>query len=158
MENKCIVLADKHQNILEGLRGLLETVFGSMVMVADQASLLEALDRIKPEIAIVDLSLLKHGNLSTACGISKRFPDVKFIVLSDYDDPEVVHDVMSAGVSAFVLKQYAGADLFDAIESLHKGQTFVSPAIKNKHNSPEKNERRLIRQKYQCIQLLFFCW
>jgi DNA-binding NarL/FixJ family response regulator len=56
MRDSCIVLGDKHQNILEGLRALLETLFGGVVMVADQPSLFEALDRIKPKLAIVDLS------------------------------------------------------------------------------------------------------
>lgn len=135
MGNNCIVLGDKHQNILEGLRGLLETLFGSVVMVADQPSLIEALNKIKPKFAIVDLSLLGHGDISTACELNKRFPDVKFIVLSDYDEPGVVDDVMSAGAWGFVLKQYAGTDLFDAITSVQDGQTFISPAVKNKRNS-----------------------
>ena len=130
MKNSCIVLADKHQNILEGLRGLLDTMFAGVVMVADQPSLFEALSRIKPKLAIVDLSLLGGGNLNTVGEFHKQFPEVKFIVLSDYDDPEIIDEVMSAGALGFVLKQHAGTDLFDAIEKVQKGQSFVSPKIK----------------------------
>ena len=140
MSNSCVVLGDKHQNVLEGIRGLLETLFGSVVMVADQPSLFEALDRIKPTLAIVDLSLLGQGKMNATCELNKRFQDVKFIILSDYDEPEVVDDVMSAGASGFVLKQYAGTDLFDAIKSVQEGQTFISPAVKNKRDSQEKNK------------------
>ena len=140
MGNSCIVLGDRHQNVLEGIRGLLETLFGSVVMVADQPSLFEVLDRIKPTFAIVDLSLLGQGKMNTTFELNKRFQDVKFIVLSDYDEPEVVDDVMSAGASGFVLKQYAGTDLFDAIKSVQEGQTFISPAVKNKRDSQEKNK------------------
>jgi len=132
MNNSCIILADTHQNILEGLRGLLETVFGSVVMVADQPSLFEALNRIKPKFAIVDLCLFSQGNLSTACELNKRFPDTGFIILSDYDEPGVVDEVMSAGALGFVLKQYASIDLFDAIKTIQNGKTFISPAVKNK--------------------------
>jgi DNA-binding NarL/FixJ family response regulator len=135
MRDNCIVLGDKHQNILEGIRGLLETLFGGVVMVADQPSLFEALDRIKPGLAIVDLSLLGHGRINTVPELYQRFPDVKVIILSDYDEPGVVDDVMSAGASGFVLKQYAGTDLFDAIKNVQEGQTFISPGVKNKRNS-----------------------
>lgn len=129
MQNSCIVLADKHQNILEGLRGLLETLVGSVVMVADQPSLVEALNKIKPELAIVDLSLLIHGGLNTAGELIKRFPDVKIIILSEYDEPGVVEEILSAGVCGFVLKQYAGTDLPEAVESVNEGRFFISPAV-----------------------------
>jgi DNA-binding NarL/FixJ family response regulator len=141
MENSCIVLGDRHQNILEGLRGLLETLFSSVVMVADPPSLFEALDRIKPKLAIVDLSLLGHNGINSACELNKRFPNVKVIVLSNYDEPQIVDGVMSAGACGFVLKQYAGTELFDAIKKVQKGQIFISPAVKNKRDSQEKNER-----------------
>jgi DNA-binding NarL/FixJ family response regulator len=142
MENECIVLADKHQNILEGLRGLLETVFGSVVMVADQPSLSEALNKLNPQVAIIDLPLLGHGNLNTICELHQRFPDVKVIILSDYDEPGIADDVISSGATGFVLKQYAGTDLFDAIQSVQEGKTFISPAVKNKQDSGKK-EREL---------------
>jgi len=132
MRNSCVVLADKHQNILEGLRGLLETLFGGVVMVADQPSLIESLNKIKPEFAIMDLSLIGLGDLSNASELNQRFPDVKIIVLSNYNEPDIVEEMMSVGVSGFVLKQYAGTDLLDAIESVQKGHTFISPLVKNK--------------------------
>lgn len=130
MENKCLVLADKHQNILEGLRGLLETVFGSVVMVADQPSLVEALNKLHPQVAIIDLSLLGHGNLNAACELHKRFSDVKTIILSDYNEPGIADDLISSGASGFVLKQHAGIDLFDAIKSIQDGRPFISPMVK----------------------------
>ena len=130
MESNCIVLADKNQSILEGLRGLLETLFEGVVMVADQPSLIEALNKIKPKIAVVDLSLLGNGELSTASEFHKHFPDIKIIILSDYDESNIAAEVMSAGVSGFVIKRYAGTDLFDAIQSVQTGQTYVSPAVK----------------------------
>lgn len=138
MENSCIVLGDRHQNILEGIRGLLETLFSGVVMVADQPSLFEALERVKPKLAIVDLSLLGNNGMNSASELNKRFPNVKFIILSNYDEPQVVDGVMSAGACGFVLKQYAGTELFEAIKKVQKGQTFISPAVKNKRNSQEK--------------------
>lgn len=140
MRNSCIVLGDKHQNVLEGLRGLLETLFQGVVMVADHPSFLKAMDQVKPSVAIVDLSLLGHSEINTACELNKRFPNVKIIVLCKYDEPDIIDDIMSAGASAVVLKQHVGTDLFDAIESIEKGHRYISPAIENKRNSREENE------------------
>ncbi len=48
----CVLLADRHHGLSEGVRGLLETEFGTVVMVADEASLLEGAVRLRPDEAI----------------------------------------------------------------------------------------------------------
>lgn len=130
MTDRCIVLADKCQNILEGLRGLLETLCVNVVMVADQLSLFEALTRIKPKLAVVDLSLFDRPQSILTGRLCRQFPDVAFIILSDYDEPEIVNEVMSAGAMGYVLKQHAATDLFDAIHAVQKEKPFISPSIK----------------------------
>jgi DNA-binding NarL/FixJ family response regulator len=57
---------------------------------------------------------------------------VKIIIISDYDEPGVVSEVMSSGVSGFVLKRYAATDLLAAVESISEGGKYVSPAVENK--------------------------
>jgi DNA-binding NarL/FixJ family response regulator len=47
----CVLLADRHQDLLDGVRGLLETAFDTVVMVADEASLLEGVSRLRPDVA-----------------------------------------------------------------------------------------------------------
>ena len=59
----CVMLADRHHGLTEGVRGLLETTFKTVVMVADEASLLEAADRIHPDVTIVDISLSQGSGL-----------------------------------------------------------------------------------------------
>ena len=86
----------------------------------------------------MDLGLLGHSELHTACELHKRFPGVNIIVLSEYNEPEIVDQVMAAGASAFVLKQYAGSDLYDAIESVQKEHTYVSPSIQKKNKAQQE--------------------
>jgi len=50
---RCVLLADRHHGLSEGVRGLLETAFGTVVMVADEASLLEGANRLWPDAAVV---------------------------------------------------------------------------------------------------------
>ena len=49
----CVLLADRHHGLTEGVRGLLKTAFGTVVMVADEASLLEGASRLRPGVAVV---------------------------------------------------------------------------------------------------------
>ena len=57
MPLSCVLLADRHHALTEGVRGLLETSFESVVMVADEVSLLEGAIRLRPDVAVVDLSV-----------------------------------------------------------------------------------------------------
>jgi DNA-binding NarL/FixJ family response regulator len=52
-----VLLADSHHRLTEGVRRLLETAFETVIMVADEASLLEGARRVQPDMAVVDLSL-----------------------------------------------------------------------------------------------------
>jgi len=57
MNYGCVLLADSHPPMLEGVRSLLQELFEAVVMVADEASLLRAAEQLKPELAVVDVSL-----------------------------------------------------------------------------------------------------
>lgn len=129
-KGRCVVLADSHQNVLEGLRNLLETVFDTVIMVADRQSLFEAVEKVKPDLAVVDLSLPPANNDSIAREMKDYFPELEFIILSVHDEPTVVDEVMSAGASGFVLKQSVAVDLLDAIRNVRDGRAFVSTSVK----------------------------
>ena len=79
------------------IRPLLETTFGPVVMVADEASLLEAAVCMQPEVAIIDLSLAREGGSSWLRGLRARCPELKLIVLSVHDEPGVDDDEHAAG-------------------------------------------------------------
>lgn len=125
-KGRCVILADTHANLLEGIRGLLETMFESVVMVADKRSLFEAVERIKPDLAVVDLSLAASGEASIARAINDSYPELKLIILSVHDEPTTIDEVMSAGALGFVLKRSVAMDLFKAVESVREGRAFVS--------------------------------
>lgn len=129
MKKGCVILADSHQNLLEGVRGLLETMFETVVMVADKKSLFEAVDKLKPKLAIVDLSLPVSGEVNVACEVKSRYPELKFIILSVHDEPEVLDEVMSAGASGFVLKRSIATDLLAAVHEVLHGRTYISPSL-----------------------------
>lgn len=116
----CVLLADRHQGLAEGVRGLLATVFGSVLMVADEVSLIEGAGRLQPDVAVVDLSLARDSHLSWLRALRDSCPDLKLIVLSVHDELSVREAVMRAGADAFVLKRAIATDLLPAVAAVRR--------------------------------------
>jgi len=123
----CVLLADRHHGLTEGVRGLLETAFGTVVMVTDETSLLEAAVRLRPEVAIVDLSLARESGLGWLRAVRQRCRDLKVIVLSVHDEESVRRAAMDAGADAFVLKRAIVTDLLPAIEAVRATGAHIGP-------------------------------
>jgi DNA-binding NarL/FixJ family response regulator len=117
----CVLLADRHHALSEGLRTLLETAFGTVIMVADTASLLEGATRVQPDVAIVDLSLARDGGLDWLRAVRQRCPGLRVIVLSVHDEESVRRAALAAGADAFVLKRSIASDLLPEIDRLREG-------------------------------------
>jgi len=119
----CVLLADRHHGLTEGLRSLLETAFGTVMMVADAASLLEGAERLHPDLAIVDLSLAREGGLAWLKDLRRRCPVLRVVVLSVHDEESVRAAALAAGADAFVLKRDLSTDLLPAIARLTREGT-----------------------------------
>jgi two-component system secretion response regulator SsrB len=112
----CVLLADRHHGLTESVRGLLETAFETVVMVADETSLLEGAARLQPDVVVVDLSLARDSGLGWLRAVRQCSSDLKVIVLSVHDEAAVRKAVMEAGSDAFVLKRAIATDLLPAVE------------------------------------------
>jgi DNA-binding NarL/FixJ family response regulator len=129
MGKSCLILADSHTEVLFGVRQLLESLFDAILMVAEERSLLAAVEKSRPDLIVVDLSMRVDGEANVARWIKKRFPETGFIVLSVHDEPTVVKECLDAGAAAFVLKRNAVDDLIPAVEAALGGATYVSPSV-----------------------------
>ena len=123
----CVLLADRHHDLTEGVRGLLETAFGTVVMVADETSLLEGASRLRPEVAVVDVSLARDNGLDWLRALRQRCPELKVIVLSVHDEQTVRRAAIEAGADAFVLKRAIVTDLLPAVELVAGAPTDEGP-------------------------------
>lgn len=125
----CVLLAERHQGIADRVRGLLATVFQSTVMVADQASLLDSAARLRPDVAVVDLSLAQDGGLGWLRALRQSCDGLKVIILSVHDEPCIHRAAIEAGADAFVLKRNIATDLLPAIDLVlgASGQVATTP-------------------------------
>ena len=130
MKEARVLLADSHKLMLEGLSYLLRPTFEVVGTVSDTKSLLEVADTLKPDVAVVDLSMPSFNNANVVRQLKVRNPELKVIVLSVYDEPEVINKILATGVSGFVLTRSAAWDLIPAIRKVLQGQTYVSPSLR----------------------------
>jgi DNA-binding NarL/FixJ family response regulator len=121
-----VLLADKHQGLLAGVRTLLESTFEKVFMVADETSLLEAAEKIMPDLIIADLSLPVTKEINIARRLKKLFPNTKLIILSVHDEQAAINECTEAGAAGFVLKRSAVIDLIPAIEAVMQGSKYIS--------------------------------
>ena len=122
-----VILADKHPNVLGGIRRLLEAEVETVLMVADETSLKHALEHFNPDLVVADLSLPVSTNTNIARELKKNFPQIKVIILSIHDESSVIEDVMASGIEGFVLKRRAVIDLIPAIRQVRRGLKYISP-------------------------------
>lgn len=126
-----ILIADDHAIMRDGIRALLSTA-GDFDVVAEAANGQEAIDlatSVEPDLVLMDIAMPGLGGLEATVEIRKRLPRAKIIVLSQYGDPEYVRRFLKAGVSGYVLKKAAGAELVAAIRAVLRGGLVLDPEI-----------------------------
>ena len=84
-----MLLADRHHGLRDSVRGLLESQFETVFMVADEASLLEGVGRLHPAMVLVDLSLSSSDLPGLLGRLDARAPGTKVLLLSVHDERTV---------------------------------------------------------------------
>jgi len=127
---QCVLLADRHHGMSEAVRSMLATLFETVVMVADEPSLLDTVRRLQPDVAVVDLSLAGGSSLLWLRELHARCPDVGVVVISVHDEESVRCEVMAEGASAFVVKRAISTELLPAIDRLRAGRSVGASTCK----------------------------
>lgn len=104
-------------------------MFSTVVMVADEASLLESADRLQPAAVIADLSLARAENLGWLKRLRASCPKAKLVVLSVHDERSVCAKALEAGADGFIVKRAIATDLIPGIDAVMEGEQFVSPGV-----------------------------
>jgi len=126
LPSDCVLLADRHHGLSEGIRGLLEASFKSVFLVADETSLVEGVGLLRPALVVVDLSLGAGDVPRLIRELRARAPGVKVLLLSVHDEPSVLRSAVAAGADGVVLKRSIATDLLPAVDAILDGHRFIS--------------------------------
>jgi DNA-binding NarL/FixJ family response regulator len=126
-----IVLADDHILVRQGIKKILQEDQEMRVVgeAADGIELLEILEKITPEMVILDISMPRLKGLPAAAMIRQLYPDIKVLILSMHRSKEYLRQALAAGVHGYLLKEDADVALFAAIEIVRQGKIFISPLL-----------------------------
>ena len=126
-----VLLADDHAILREGVRALLALCEDIEVVgeAVDGQGAIEATRRLDPDVVIMDIAMPGLGGLEATLEIKKQGLRAKILVLSQYEDREYVRRLLKAGVSGYVLKKSAGAELANAIRAVHRGGLVLDPEV-----------------------------
>ncbi len=126
-----VLLVDDHAILRAGLRALLAT-YPDIEVVGEAGDGSEAIQRVKelrPDIVLMDISMPGMNGLTATRYILEAHPDVRIIILTQYDSKEYILPLLQVGASGYVLKQCADTDLVKAIRSVYAGDSFLYPSV-----------------------------
>lgn len=129
-----VMIADDHAVVREGTRRILEQEPG-LVVIADATNGLEAIEmasRLKPDVAIIDISMPLLDGVETTKQIKNNCPEITVLILSAYDDDEFVFNLLEAGASGYLLKDVRGRELVEAVKAVYAGESVLHPSIARK--------------------------
>jgi DNA-binding NarL/FixJ family response regulator len=129
-----IVLAEDHTILRAGLRALL-TSREDFEVVGEAENGREAVrivDKLVPDLLIIDLSMPKLNGMEAIKEIKGRHPQIKIIVLTVHKGDEYIVASLNAGANGYILKDASHNELVLAIEYVMAGKVFLSPSISDK--------------------------
>jgi DNA-binding NarL/FixJ family response regulator len=129
-----LLIVDDQPLIRRGLSMMLATEPG--IEVVGQAA--DGLDAVvqalaqAPDVVVMDLQMPRASGVVATREITARLPATRVVVLTTYDDDELVFEAIRAGAHAYLLKDASEAEVLDTIRCVHRGESRLSPAIARK--------------------------
>jgi DNA-binding NarL/FixJ family response regulator len=126
-----ILLADDHAIVRAGLREALENIPQIEIVgeVGDGTALEESLARLQPDLLVVDVAMPEFEPIAAVQRIKIRYPELKILVVSAYDDEAYVVGLLHAGVDGYHLKDQPLSDLQLAIQRVLSGERWILQSI-----------------------------
>ena len=131
MHKKKVLIADDHALVREGIAAFLK-LCDDVEVVAEASDGIEALEKtgkFHPDIIIMDVNMPKLGGLETTIEVKKLYPEIKVLVLTQYEDREYISRFLKAGVSGYLLKKAVGSDLIMALQAIARGDLYLYSSI-----------------------------
>lgn len=161
-----VLIADDHKIVRQGIRKLLEAEPDLEVVgeACDGRESIKEVQQLKPDLVLMDIAMSNLNGLEATRQIKKALPKVKVLILTMHKNEEYVLQSLQAGASGYLLKDAAAEDLVSAIRSVHKVDSFLSPAVsktvikaylsKSKTNRPPSVFEVLTDREREVLQLI----
>lgn len=126
-----IILADDHQYLLEGIRVILQEMPSVEIVATAQNGfeLMDAVAQQQPSLVLLDLNMPGYDGLQCIQKIKTNYPAVKVLVLTNYNQPELVEEVKRMQADGYLVKNSSATQLKDAIATIVAGKKHFPAAV-----------------------------
>ncbi len=144
-----VALVDDHQLMIDGIRLLLKDYadIDITVTAGNGKEFIKTLKNQEVDIVMLDINMPKMDGVETIKVLKKEFPAINTLILSTLDDTKLIRKMLELGAMGYVLKNTSGNELKRAIDTVHNGDYYFTPAIQGKllalpQQKKEKKERK----------------
>lgn len=133
MDPYFIILADDHALVRQGIKRIIEEAeeFKIIGEVSDGIQLLDLLKKVIPDLIILDISMPNLKGLEATLEIKRMQPKVKILILTMHRNESYLKHALSLGADGYLLKEDADSELLSAIQTVRRGEMYVSPLLSN---------------------------
>lgn len=159
-----VLIIDDHPMVRRGLRNLLASQQDIQVIgeAENGATALQATTELNPDIILLDIQLPGPGGVEIAHQLRHQIADAKIIILSAYDEDQLVYGALRAGAYAYLLKSSSDETLIETIRQVYQGKRLLSPALMNnilQHfhtlaNEHAKHEANLSHEEIRVLEFI----
>ncbi|MCP1446808.1 DNA-binding NarL/FixJ family response regulator [Pseudomonas sp. GGS8] len=162
-----LLLVDDHSLIRAGVRALVLDIPGYAVIgeASDGSQLLEMVERLSPDIILLDISMKKTGGLEALQRLKRVRPQCKVLILSMHTDPALIMQALESGAHGYLLKDTTAIELEHALDALRNNERYLSPAIAHtvinqaltrtqKNQVPTQDSHNLTARQLEILRLI----
>ncbi|PYZ95522.1 DNA-binding response regulator [Alteribacter lacisalsi] len=160
-----IMIVDDHTVLRDGLKTIfsMEKDFNVISEAESGEEALKILEKVQPEIVIMDINLPGKNGVDVTAEVKERWPDIKILVLTMYKHDEYFMSAITKGAEGYLLKDAPSEEVVDAVRSLMSGEAVIHPSMAKKlldlHQQPqekanEKNQNELTAREKDVLECL----
>jgi len=144
-----VVIAEDYTILREGLRALLSSdpIFEIVGEAADGREAIQCVERLKPALVLMDLSMPRMNGMDAIREIKKRSSATKILVLTVHRAEEYILATLKAGADGYILKDSTRSELMMAVKSVLGGKHFISPGISEKVIEGYLDGRKILKTR-----------
>lgn len=126
-----VLIADDQAILADGIRSVLSTSpdFEVVGIASDGFRAIELTEKYRPDVVLMDIRMPNMNGVIATQEIKRRFPQVKVLVLTTFDDSEYILSAIQGGASGYLLKDTSSAALMDALKNAYAGDTILPAKI-----------------------------
>lgn len=126
-----VLIVDDHSMVRKGVATFLRNKADLKVVgeAGDGRDAIQLCESLVPDVVLMDMFMPVMDGIQAIRAIHERWPQMQVIVLTSFQEKELVHDALKAGAIGYVLKNISGEELADAIRSAYRGRPTLAPEV-----------------------------